>query len=536
MKWDAEPHPFFIFGQPMKMILETLNTRLYFMRLLYNKKIKSLLSIFAIFFFTFSCLHANAQKAFDFNANCQQAYKEITSLRLDAGLALLSQERQQNPDNLIPDLLEEYVDFFTLFFNEDPAQFDALVPKFSERLDRLEEGPENSPFYLYSRAILYMQKASVEIKFSKTWSAGWDFKKAFGLIKENRKKFPSFTPNNMVYAPMLVVAGTIPDGYKWLASLFGIKGSIQDGMKIMVNFVNSDDPMAKLFFNEASFYYCYILFYIENEQDKVFDYINDRNLDLKNNQLLTYMAANLAINAKKTDYAESVIKGRNQSSQYLKTPVWDFEMGYIKLHQLQLNEAATYFQRFLDQFKGKFYVKDCYEKLAWCYYLLGNTSAANNARQLVLSNGNTMTDADKQANKDAKSGIWPNTILLKARILSDGGYHTEALKLLAGKSARDFSRPEDKLEFAYRVGRIYDDLGRDNEAVQMYLLAINLGQGRTEYFAARAALQIGYIYEEAGQTSKAIEYFKKCIGMKDHEYKDSLDQKAKAGIARCLGQ
>ncbi len=536
MKWDAEPHPFFIFGQPMKMILETLNTRLYFMRLLYNKKIKSLLSIFAIFFFTFSCLHANAQKAFDFNANCQQAYKEITSLRLDAGLALLSQERQQNPDNLIPDLLEGYVDFFTLFFNEDPAQFDALVPKFSERLDRLEEGPENSPFYLYSRAILYMQKASVEIKFSKTWSAGWDFKKAFGLIKENRKKFPSFTPNNMVYAPMLVVAGTIPDGYKWLASLFGIKGSIQDGMKIMVNFVNSDDPMAKLFFNEASFYYCYILFYIENEQDKVFDYINDRNLDLKNNQLLTYMAANLAINAKKTDYAESVIKGRNQSSQYLKTPVWDFEMGYIKLHQLQLNEAATYFQRFLDQFKGKFYVKDCYEKLAWCYYLLGNTSAANNARQLVLSNGNTMTDADKQANKDAKSGIWPNTILLKARILSDGGYHTEALKLLAGKSARDFSRPQDKLEFAYRVGRIYDDLGRDNEAVQMYLLAINLGQGRTEYFAARAALQIGYIYEEAGQTSKAIEYFKKCIGMKDHEYKDSLDQKAKAGIARCLGQ
>lgn len=534
MKKDAEPHPFFIFGKPMKMMPLMLKISLRYIHFLIQKKYKRLVVLAACLSAT--GFHAAAQKVFDFNANCQQAYKEITSLKLDAGISLINQERQQNPDNLIPDLLESYVDFFTLFFNEDPAQFEARLPNFSERISRLEEGPETSPFYLYSRAIVYMQKASVEIKFSKTWSAGWDFRKAFGLIKDNRKKFPSFAPNNMVYAPMLVVAGTIPDGYKWLASLFGIKGNIQDGMKLMVNFVNSQDSMAKLFFNEASFYYCYILFYIQNDQDKVFTYINQRNLDLQNNHMLAYMAANLAINAKKTDYAESIINGRSQSAQYLQTPVWDFEMGYIKLHQLKPAEAATNFQRFLDNFKGKFYVKDCYEKLSWCYYLMGNTTAANNARQLVLKNGNTMTDADKQADKDAKSGVWPNMILLKARILSDGGYHKEALKLLAGKSARDFSRPEDKLEFAYRVGRIYDDLGRDNEAVEMYLLAMDLGKGRTEYFAARAALQIGYIYEEDGQTTKAIEYYKKCIGMKDHEYKDSLDQKAKAGIARCSGE
>jgi len=414
LKKDAEPHPFFIFGKPMKMMPHMLKSSIRYIHLLMHKKYKRLIFLAACFFISATGFQASAQKVFDFNANCQQAYKEITSLKLDAGISLINQERQQNPDNLIPDLLESYVDFFTLFFNEDPAQFEARLPNFSERISRLEDGPENSPFYLYSRAIVYMQKASVEIKFSKTWSAGWDFRKAFGLIKDNRKKFPAFAPNNMVYAPMLVVAGTIPDGYKWLASLFGIKGNIQDGMKLMVNFVNSQDSMAKLFFNEASFYYCYILFYIQNDQEKVFTYINQRNLDLQNNHLLAYMAANLAINAKKTDYAESIINGRNQSAQYLQTPVWDFEMGYIKLHQLKPAEAATNFQHFLDHFKGKFYVKDCYEKLSWCYYLMGNTTAANNTRQLVLKNGNTMTDADKQADKDAKSGVWPNMILLKA--------------------------------------------------------------------------------------------------------------------------
>jgi len=517
----------------MKMIPRTLIGYIHACHQFLFKKIQVQFTIFLLLCLSFTFSHTAAQPVYDFNTTCQQAYKEITSLRLDAGMALLNRERQQNPENLIPDLLESYVDFFTLFFNEDPAEYETRMPKFSERLSRLEKGPENSPFFLYSRAIVYMQKASVEIKFSKTWSAGWDFRKAFGLIKDNRKKFPSFTPNNMVYAPMLVVAGTIPDGYKWLASLFGIKGNIQEGMKLMNNFLNSRDSLANLFFNEASFYYCYILFYIQNEQDKVFTYINQRNLDLINNHLLAYMAANLAINAKKTDYAESVIKNRNPSSAYLKTPIWDFEMGYIQLHQLKSQEAATSFQQFLDEFKGKFYVKDCYEKLSWCYYLMGNMTTANNTRLLVLNHGNTMTDADKQANKDAKSGIWPNMTLLKARILSDGGYHKEALKLLAGKSALDFSRPEDKLEFAYRVGRIYDDLGRSNEALQMYLLAMDLGKGRTEYFAARAALQIGLIYEADGQKTKAIEFFNKCISMKDHEYKDSLDQKAKAGIERC---
>lgn len=491
--------------------------------------------LLAISFFLFSNSHAIAEKVFDYNTACQQAYQQIISLKLDAGQALINQERQQNPDNLIPDLLESYIDFFVLFFNEDPAEYDKRINNFSDRIKRIEDGPASSPFYLYCKAIVYMQKASVEIKFSKTWSAGWDFRKAFGLIKDNRKKFPAFEPNNMVYAPMLVVAGTIPDGYKWLASLFGISGNIQEGMKLMLNFINSQDSLAKLFLNEASFYYCYILFYIQNDQDKVFTYINQRDLDLRNNYLLAYMAANLSINAKKTDYAEAVIKGRNPSAQYLQTPVWDFEMGYIKLHQLQLTEAAHYFQRFLDNFKGKFYVKDCYEKLSWCYYLLGNNDAANKTRLLVLKNGNTQTDADKQANKDAASGVWPNNILLKARLLSDGGYHVDALKLLIGKSASDFNRPEDKLEFAYRVGRIYDDLGRDTEAVQMYLLAMGLGKNRTEYFAARAALQIGYIYEEHGQKDLAIQYFKKCIAMKDHEYKNSLDQKAKSGIARCSG-
>jgi hypothetical protein len=486
----------------------------------------------------FYCVISNvayAGKVYDFNATCQQAYKEIISLRLASGQKLTAQARQENPDNLIPELLDSYADFFVLFFNEDPAELKIREPHFDIFLDKLDDGPDSSPFYNYCRAIVLIQKACVEIKFGERWSAGWDFRKAFGLIKDNRKKFPSFVPNNMLYGPMQVVAGTIPDGYKWIAGLFGIKGSISKGMTLMQDVINSNDGWAKLFANEAAFYYCYITFYIQNQPDKVFQFISQRKLDLVNNHLLAYMAANLAINNKMNEYARSIIQNRNNSSAYMQTPLWNFELAYVQLRHLELAEATKNYEYFLAHFKGKFYVKDACEKLSWCYYLQGNSVAANNARQMILKRGNTDTDADKEANKNAKSGRWPKPVLLRARVLNDGGYNEQAIAFLKTKDAGDFTDALDKLECTYRTGRIYDDMNHDDSAIKYYQSAIALGINRTEYYASRAALQLGMIYEKKGNNQLAVQYYKKCLDMPNHDYKDSMDQKAKSGIARCSG-
>jgi tetratricopeptide (TPR) repeat protein len=492
--------------------------------------------IICFFLFCFCIIvSADAGKVYNFDATCQQAYREITSLRLENGQRLTALARQQNPDNLIPDLLDSYADFFVLFFNEDPAELKIRKPHFDEYLDRLGDGPDSSPFYNYSRSVVLIQEACVEIKFGERWAAGWDFRKAFSLIKDNKKKFPDFVPNNMIYGPMQVVAGTIPDGYKWIAGLFGIKGSISNGMVLMNSVINSNDAYAKLFYNEAVFYYCYIMFYIQNKPVEVFELINQKKLDLVNNHLLAYMAANLAINNKMNEYARNIIQNRNNSSAYMQTPIWNFEMAYVQLRHLELPEAIKNFEYFLSHFKGKFYVKDACEKLGWCYYLQGNIKAANNARQMVLKRGNTDTDADKQANKDAKANKWPDIVLLKARVLNDGGYNKQAIALLENKTAADFSDAEDQLEFTYRTGRIYDDMNRDDAAIKNYLSAIALGQNRTEYYASRAALQIGMIYEKQGNKKLALQYYKKCLDMPNHDYKDSMDQKAKSGIARCSG-
>lgn len=484
----------------------------------------------------FFCLSSKAEKVYEFNTTCQQAYREILQLKLDNGLQLIHKAQQQNPDNLIPLVLESYIDFFTLFFNEDPAVFKQRSPRFDERIQQLKAGNTASPFYNFCLGAVYLHKAAVNIKFDNKTRAGLDFQIAYKYIKQNKKAFPTFVPNQLLFGGLQTVAGTIPKGYQWIAGLLGIKGSISEGMKTVQSFVNSNDPWARLMFNEAAFMYCYLKFYIENKKDEAVQFIRLKKLDVVNNHLFTYMAANLSINNKQIDYAATVIQNRNKSAEYLNTAVWDFQMGFIQLYHLNTKQAIDYFTTYLAKFKGNFYVKDVYQKLSWCYYLQGNKAAAEEARKNCIKKGSDFSDADKQALKDAKKNVWPNIVLLKARILNDGGLNNEALAVLQGKSTSSFSNEAEQLEYTYRVGRINDDLDKDEDAIAFYLKAIAIGRDRTEYYAARAALQIGMIYEKRGNKTNAINYYEQCLAMDNHDYKNSLDQRAKSGIARCKGE
>jgi tetratricopeptide (TPR) repeat protein len=248
------------------------------------------------------------------------------------------------------------------------------------------------------------------------------------------------------------------------------------------------------------------------------------------------MAVNLYLNNQQSGKALNIIQEMEMSDAYLPLPFWQYEIGYAYLNELKLEKAQKAYTEFVSTFKGKFYVKDAYERLSWIAYIQGDTKKAAAYRNNVLSQGNQITDADKLAFQNAKKGNWPHPVLLKARLLSDGGYQSQALAILAGKTSNDFTTDADKTEFAYRLARIYDLMKDDENAIRFYKSAIEKGENLTEYFAARAALQIGLIYENKGLFSKAIEYFNTCIAMKNHAFKNSLDQKAKSGIQRCLKQ
>ncbi|HEY4935727.1 MAG TPA: hypothetical protein VII44_04065 [Puia sp.] len=488
---------------------------------------------FLFFFFSFMPQGlAQGSYLYDFNADCRKAYEEIIKLKLNTGKLILEAEKKAHPYNLIPYFLDNYIDFFTLYFNEDPEEYLRRKPLLEQRVDLMKKGNPASPFYLFTRSVIYFQWAAVNIKFGERWDAAWAFRKSFLIGNENLQKFPDFQPSRMLQGSMQVAASTIPPGYQLLSSLLGIRGTINAGMHNLESMLNSTDPYAIIFHDEAAFYFLYLKFYILNQREQVFQYIHQQNWDIRNNHLFAYLVANLSLNNQDASVTEEIISRLNRDPGYLDMSIWDMQMGYAKADRLD-KESLVYMERFLSRFKGKFYVKDVLQKISWIYYLQQEPEKAEAARARILVLGNTETDADKQALKEAESGRWPNEVLLRARLLDDGGYYNEALQVLADKQISSFPDPADQLEYSYRTGRIYDALNRKTEAMASYQEALRLGENRREYYGARAALQIGYIYESRGDKKNALIYFKKVLEMKLHDYKNALDQKAKAGIERC---
>jgi tetratricopeptide (TPR) repeat protein len=473
-----------------------------------------------------------AQDQFEFNKNCTEAYHAAISLKLDGSRRLIEREKKENPDNIIPYFLENYLDFFELFLNEDPKQFAALKDNKKKRLSIIQRGPDNSPLKGFMQSVIYLQWAAVDIKFGNRMNAGFGFRDALKTIKENQKRFPQFTPNLMISGPVQMTASTVPKGYKWLSSLVGISGNMATGKKQMDAFLAAKDPWAALFRDEGIFYFCYLQFYLLNEPDNALEYIAKEKLDLVNNHLFTFMAANLYLNNKQSEKTKTIVYSRNKSNEYMRTTVWDFELAYAHLFHLDA-DAEKYFKQFLQQFKGSYYVKDAWHKLSFHYLIQGKMDEYNRAIKKVLTVGKQDAEADKRAYKEAVSGKVPNVTLLKARLLNDGGYHKEALQVLVGKSSKDFPDVKERLEFTYRLGRIYDDLGLKEKAIEAYEATYKNGKNFSEYFAARAAWQTGLIYEDKKQCAKAIEYYNKCVDLEGHDFENSLEQKAKAGIERC---
>jgi len=226
-----------------------------------------------------------------------------------------------------------------------------------------------------------------------------------------------------------------------------------------------------------------------------------------------------------------ILDHRPRGPEYIPFYFLDYMSGLARVRKLD-PEAGRWFRLYLENYQGKNYLKECYQKLGWVALLQGDTAGYRHFMELCLSEGEAIVDPDKAAEAEAGWGFIPDITLLKARLLFDGGYYDQALQQLAGHRVEDFSSKHDQVEFTYRAGRIYHYLGDYEKALGYYFATIKNGAGEPWYFAANAALQSGLIYEAQGDYEKARYFYNKCLSMDEVEYKTSLDAQAKAGLNR----
>ena len=246
--------------------------------------------------------------------------------------------------------------------------------------------------------------------------------------------------------------------------------------------------------------------------------------------LKTYLHGYVAAKTGHNDDAIESLQSIPKSNQYIELPLADYLIGCAKLCRMD-SDAYAYFLKYINEYKGINYIKDSYLKIAYFYFLKGDGEKYNYYLKLVRAKGYAVDEKDKQALKEAND-VSPDADLLKARFYFDGGYYSKALTLLQHKQEGDFKLPRDKTELNYRLGRVYQMTGKLNDAIPAYQKAIASGKALTYYFAANAALNLGNIYEDDKNYSQAANYYNTALGMKHHEYQNSIDTQAKEGLDR----
>ena len=473
---------------------------------------------------------------FAWTSNCLKAYEASNRLEFANAARYLKAERTSKPGNLIPLMIEGRIDFLHIFALEETGSLEAMKEANKERITALERDRSGSAYQRLSIAELYLFQGIGRLKSAEYFGAVYDIRRAYRLLEENKRLHPSFIPNLKGLGFLHTLIGAIPENFRWVTGILGLEGSIAGGLGELsaLHQASMTNPQVAYLREE-----CVLLLTVLGVNlGKETNYPSLKNRlhlipGITRRPLLCYALAGLYFHAGENDSVITLLnRHRIESGQY-RLPHLHYLLGNALLHRQDSGAGAAY-AAYLSQFRGKSYTLATSQRMAWLR-LLKNDLAGYRQEMGILTGiapARALTDEDKAALEEARSGRVPNVPLLKARLYFDGGYYSKALHEIAGKPVSAFPDLRDRVELTYRLARIFEKQGKLPKAIEYYSLTLKNGEKQTWYFAANSALLIGQIHEESGAPELARHYYRKALELRNHEYQNSIDQKAKAGLNR----
>ena len=426
--------------------------------------------------------------------------------------------------------LDDYADMLALVTSDDDRLFEQFIDRENDRLDQLKKMDDTSPWQRVLQAEVRLHWAFVKLKFGREVSASWDVIRAYKLLSENQKRFPHFLPTYKSLGTLHVMIGSVPEQYTWVAGLLGLSGTVRQGQQEL-----QQAQPDTLFGLEARLIDLMIRAYVLKFTDADGQNLQRLIRENGNNLLVHLFGATIEQKNGHSEQALAYLTAR-PTGVYQPLPVVNNILGDIYLRKGQYATAEGYYAQFLRTYKGRNFLKDSYYKLFLCGWLSNKPDARTRPfLDKVISVGRTTVESDKAAQKFAeaylKRGVPLNQkVLMRARLASDGGFTDSAMAYLRPYHEARFATVAERAEYNYRLGRIHQRRNDSNAAIPCLSRALALSETDQLSFGATAALQLGYIYQGKNDRPKAKSFFEKALSFKHHEYKNSVDNKARAGL------
>ncbi len=473
-------------------------------------------------FFLLSVALVAADKDWQFDADGARAHQLIMNLQTDAAQQLLGRMKGNELHKMYLLSLNETID---ALISEDETKFERSEVLFKERLAYLEKLGA-TPDALFLRAELQLQKGFNQINLGQELSAVLSIRAAYNLAQQCVKKFPDFVPVKKTWGVIQVMIGSVPDKYHWFMSLLGMKGSVVVGQKMLNDLRASRSSLS----SEAGILYYTIKGLINQQFDEASKGLTDMLKQQPDQRLISFLAVNMMIKNSQSEEALQIIQHLDANTKGLPMYYIDYIRGEILLQRADYTASIQAFQRFIQNYKSQNFKKDAYFKISLAYFLQGKTEQAKGFFERAKKTGRATAEPDRYADAQLKEGIFPNPKLLRARFYTDGGYFKEAKEILTAITPIDLTTLLDRTEFYYRKGRLAHKTKDVAAAKIFYQQTIDLAKDNPWYFGPSAALQLGYIAQEARQYPEARVFFEKALSYKKHEYKNSIDSKARFAL------
>lgn len=465
--------------------------------------------------------------SFIYTPGCLEAMKYISVLKLEKARELLDAEHQKYPNNFAIQYLQDCADYYRLITNHDPAEFELLEKNKAPRLALMKQLPRTSSYALYAEAEINLHWSVLKLMNEEYLSGAMELRTAYQLFEKSAASFPTFYPSKKNLGFIKALLGTLPENYKWILNIVGLKGDFNQGLDLVNQYLSQKQfPADQLLDKQsADYYYVMLQFYFGNKA-KSWEYCKTITQDYAQNQLSCYLHAFVASRTAHNDEAIQVLMKRPRGPEYSTYHELDLLTGYCKLNRLD-DDADIYLKKFVTFSRGNYQKKDAYRRLAWHQLLLGDTLKYHTYKNLGAKVSSHIDDEEKTITAEFAKGIYPSKEILEARLQFDGGYYEQAEETIAAINVRSLPTKLQQAEYYYRYGRIMQEQRKYSRAIELFNEAIKTAEPAQYYFAPYSCLQLGFIYAKLGFNQTARFYFDKTTTYKNYEARGSMIQRAK---------
>lgn len=461
---------------------------------------------------------ASPESAWEFDEQTNRAYQLVLNLEYEEAHQLIP-----SPTTAQEHYVASLAETLELLVNEDGEKFTVFEERFNQRIERKTR--LNSAADLLLQAEIRTQWAFVYLKFGHEFDAALNLRQAYLTIQLLKVRFPGFKAVNKTSGLLNIVIGSVPQKYNWVLNLLSIEGSTLQGISELEN-VNPP------FVFEGRIIHALIQGYLLQRPSVGLQQIRDLLIEYPANRLVLFIGSALARKSSQSEEALAMLDSLEKETNGKSLHLAHYIRGELFLYKGEYLKAISSYRWFINNYRGQNGVKDANYKIGLCYWLNGNTNDAHAAFKIAMTAGKTASEADKYAARSLAETELPHVMLTKARYATDGGYYEQARALLDSIQPADIPTMRDKAEYYYRKARLEHNTGNVPTAKKLYLRTIEVTGDYPWYFAPNACLQLGYIALNEGNETEAKDFFNRALSYNKHEYKNSIDSKAKSALAQ----